>query len=292
MNQYLFATRNVLDKVRKIVKTPGSAEFYLRTYVLSRLDRVVPDVYVVSYPKCGRTWVRTMLERYTNLLSAPSRRYNDRGIITVGPSSILVKFEHGQGNWVPAPPRLESLSFNRDRYANRKVVFLVRDPRDVLVSSWYHLKFRENIYQGDLSQFVRDELVGIEKVVAFMNLWLEHQSVPKDFLLMTYEELHEQPETSFATLLQFMGIEPDREKLHQAVSESSFDRMKKMEVHGDLKEPWMQPGAKDLDRSLKVRKGKIGGFREELSPADIEYVDRVIRERLSPTLGYGGGTTN
>lgn len=282
----MFAARNVLDKLRKVAKDRASAGFYLRTYVLSRFDRLDPDVYIVSYPKCGRTWVRILLREYTKLLGHPTRDFNDRGLIEIG-GDIVAKFEHGQGNWVPAPPRIESLEFDRARYRNKKVVFLVRDPRDVLVSSWYHLKFREHIYRGELSEFIRDELVGIEKVVAFMNLWMEHGHETGGFLVLTYEDLHRDPENSFSKLLEFVGLVPDEGLLRQAMEASSFDQMKAMEIQGSLKEPWMRPGAEGLDRSLKVRRGKIGGFRKELKDAEIAYLDGVIRERLTPHLPYG-----
>ena len=284
MHQYVFAARNVLDKLKKIAGGTSSAQFYLRTYVLSRFDRVTPDVYLVSYPKCGRTWVRVFMLEYSKLLGRPSRSFNDRGLITCGDK--IVKFEHGQGNWVPAPPRLSRMEFRRERYRDRRVVFLVRDPRDVLVSSFYHLKFRENIYTESLSTFVRDELVGAPKVVSFMNMWLEHQGEVGAFMMSSYEELHGAPEKAFSEMLSFMGIEVDQEKVLAAIDNASFDNMKKMETHGAMKEPWMQPGAKNLDKALKVRKGKIGGYRDEMTVGDMRYVNDVIAQRLDRRLPY------
>lgn len=285
MNRYRFAALNVLDKLRKVARNRGMAEFYFRTYVLSRLDREVPAAQVVSYPKCGRTWVRMWLNHYANLAGTRPRSYNDRNLVQVT-DDILVRFEHGQGSWVPAPPPLDSLAFDHAAFDGKRVVFLVRDPRDVLVSSWYHLHYREHIYAGDLSTFIRDDLVGVRKVVRFMNMWLEHSDACGAFLLLRYEQLHAEPHACLEQLLRFMHIDPAPSLIERAVADSRFERMKQAELSGSLKEPWMRPGSADLVRSLKVRKGKIGGFREELSAQDIEFLDREIAASLTPALPY------
>lgn len=285
MNQFVFAVRNVCDKLIKVIGDWETLKFYWQTYVLSRFDNVKPDVYIVSYPKCGRTWLRVMLQEYLERRGAPLRYFNDRSLLGISGEQII-KFEHDQGNWVPAPMRIAQLRFNTTKYADRKVVFLVRDPRDVLVSSWYHLKYRERIYQKGLSEFIRDDLVGIHKVVAFMNIWIEHSHVPAGFCLITYEQLHRGPAASFGQMLEFMGFDVESDALRYAVEASSFKGMKQMELEGSLKEPWMRPGVKNLENSLKVRRGKIGSFKEELSEEDIEYLNDVIRNKLSSELSF------
>ena len=285
MNQYVFAVRNVYDKVIKVIGDWETLRFYWRTYVLSRFDNVKPDVYIVSYPKCGRTWLRVMLQKYLERRGTPLQYFDDRSLLGVS-GEKTIKFEHDQGNWVPAPMRIDQLRFNTIKYTGRKVVLLVRDPRDVLVSSWYHLKYRERIYQKGLSEFIRDDLVGIHKVVAFMNMWVEHSHAPADFCLITYEQLHRETPASFGQMLEFMGFEVESDALRYAVEASSFQEMKRMELEGSLKEPWMKPGAKNLENSLKVRRGKIGGFKEKLSEEDIEYLNEVICNKLSARLSF------
>jgi hypothetical protein len=285
MNQYVFAVRNICDKLIKVIGDWETLRFYWQMYVLSRLDHVEPDVYIVSYPKCGRTWLRVMLQQYLERRGIPLEYFNDRSLLGVA-GGKTVKFEHDQGNWVPAPMRIDQLRFNATKYVDGKVIFLVRDPRDVLVSSWYHLKYRERIYPKGLSEFIRDDLVGIHKVVAFMNMWVEHSHVPADFCLMTYEQLHRETPAGFRQVLEFMGFEVETDALRYAIEASSFKEMKRMELEGSLKEPWMKPGAKDLGSSLKVRRGKIGSFKEELSEEDIEYLNDVICNKLSSRLSF------
>lgn len=285
MNQLEFALRNISDKLLKILRSPRFAGFYVQHYVLGKLERVEPDIYIISYPKSGRTWLRSLLRNYVELYGLDSNLFNDKSCFKL-PNKKVVKFEHDRGRWAPAPVKIEQLRFNAKRYGGKKVAFLARDPRDVLVSSWYHLKFRDKIYHRRLSEFIRDDLVGVRKIIAFMNIWLENSHVPDGFHLLTYEQLHSDPIFSFRKLLKFMDIPVVPEFLQAAVKESSFEKMKRIEMNGSLKEPWMNPGSKDTNHSVKIRKGKVGGFRQELSIEDIEFLNDVIRSELSSKLPY------
>lgn len=285
MNQYLFAVRNISDKIIKIMNNRSMLRFYLETYALSRLDRIKSDIYIVSYPKCGRTWLRVMLQKYLEQQPYTPPKILDKSIIC-GPDGQLIKFEHDQGSWVPAPPKLDKLSFNHAKYHDKKVIFLIREPRDILVSSWYHLKYRENIYKKGISDFINDDLVGMPKIIAFMNMWIENKQYIKEFFLKSYEELHNDPLSCFRDLLQFMALPIEPECMEIAIQESSFKKMKQMETNGILREPWMKPGPKNSKDSMKIRKGRIGSYREELSKGDIELINSIIHKDLSPKLPY------
>lgn len=285
MNQLEFALRNISDKLLKILRSPRFAGFYVQHYILGNLERMDPGIYIISYPKSGRTWLMSLLRNYFELYGLDSNLFNDKSCFKL-PNKKVVKFDHGRGGWVPAPVKIQRLCFNTEKYVGKKITFLARDPRDILVSSWHHLRFREKIYQGSLSEFIRDDLVGIRKVIAFMNIWLENSHVPDGFHLLTYEQLHSDPIFSFRRLLDFMGVPVISGVLESAVKESSFEKMKRMELKGSFKEPWMKPGSKNTNHSVKIRKGKVGGFRQELSIEDIEFLNDVIRRELSTKLSF------
>lgn len=283
MNKTVFAARNIFDKLKKVVGSWSTFQFYWKTYILSKIEKTNPDVYLVSYPKCGRTWLRIMLNKFAEINGHKPKKYNDNAIVEIA-ENFVIKFEHDKGNWVPSPPKLKNITFNKEKYKNKKIIFLIRDPRDVLVSSWYHLKFRENIYRKELSDFIREELTGVEKVCKFFNTWYENRNSVKDFILLTYEGLHQNTHEVLSQMLEFIGFEPTGETIKQAVDAASFDKMKKMETKGNLKEPWMKPGYKKINNSLKIRKGKKGGYKEEFNQEDIQYLNKKIKQHLHPDL--------
>ena len=85
--------------------------------------------------------------------------------------------------------------------------------------------------------------------------------------------------------LDFMGATavPD-ETIQQAVQFASFDNLRSMEQRKQYKIDWMQPGDVNDPESYKVRRGKIGGYVDYLSSADIAYVDRTVDEVGCPFL--------
>lgn len=286
MNWYLFAVKNILDKVAKMPSNPGMINNYFHTFVLARLKAVDPDVYIVSYPKCGSTWIRVMLHKYLDLMGARDGVGKDRFVIKLTNGEVL-KIDHDLGSWIPAPPRPDRMRIDERKYRNKKVCFLTRHPGDVLVSSWYHLKFREKIFTGTLSEFIRDDLVGIRKVVAFMNLWADFEQAVDDYLLLTYEELREDPVDGFLKLFSFAGMDVDEEKLRLAVEETSFEKMKERELRGDKFDPWTKLGAEKSEKALKTRNGKVGGYKDEMNTEDTNYIETVIKESLSEKYSYG-----
>jgi hypothetical protein len=283
MHHLQFAARNVKDKLVKCVRQPSFLPFYLNTYLVKPFKEREPDICFVSYPKCGRTWVMYLLDVYFRE-TGDSRYKRDSNWFEL-PTGDTLKFEHGQGNWVPAPPPLDEMEFNGARYWNKNVIFLVRDPRDVLVSSWYHLTYREPIYDKSISEFVREDLVGARKVVEFMNMWIENRDVPRSFMMLRYEGLKSDPHTALRKILEFVDVyDYTDEQIDNAVELSSFENMKKAEQNRESSSPWLNPGRRPVDKAMKVRKGKVGGYRDEMTDEDIEYVNRIIDTYLTDEL--------
>jgi hypothetical protein len=286
MNRLVFGLKNVKDKAIKISRDPAILKFYLNAFIFSKFRDAKPDIFIVSYPKCGRTWVRIMLKKSLELLGQ-EEVFDNETFLHKLPSGRVVKFTHDQGDWVPAPKRVDKLAFDLQRYKGKKVCFIVREPADVLVSSWYHLKYRERIYAGALSDFIRDDALGIKKIIAFMNMWVENFHASGDSLLVTYEDLRKDASGGFKRIFDFIGLDIGPVALSSAIEETSFSKMKDMERKGALSEPWMKMGADKSEGSMKIRKGKVDGYKDELSDEDIRYIDDIIKKTISPKLPYG-----
>jgi hypothetical protein len=240
--------------------------------------------YVVSYPKSGRTWLAIMLATVLARLSGRPlsldvHRYADarRGI-------PRIFFTHdGSGLTKPRP-----FSEDKEFYRHKPVLLLVRDPRDVVVSHYYQVsrRKRRGPIVADLDSFVRGPL-GIDRVIAFMNAWAAHRTVPGRFAILRYEELHADRTAGLRRCAEFFAIPGMTEPvLAEGVAAGSFERMQAMEAGRLLGDPRLQPrDAADPD-SFKVRRGRMGGFKDELTAAQIGYLDERIRAHLDPFFGY------
>jgi hypothetical protein len=50
----------------------------------------------------------------------------------------------------------------------------------------------------------------------------------------------------------------------------------------------MKPGNPDHADSFKVRRAKVGGYRDYLSDEEVARVDAYVEQHLRPDFGYTG----
>jgi hypothetical protein len=98
--------------------------------------------------------------------------------------------------------------------------------------------------------------------------------------------LRSEPEKTFRELLAALGeTVPDANALAHALAFSEFENMKKLEAAGAFDSKILRPGDVTDPESFKVRRGKIGGYREYLSKEDQHYAVEVLKQ-LHPDFGY------
>ncbi len=114
---------------------------------------------------------------------------------------------------------------------------------------------------------------------AFNRAHLDYFSKRSTARIVSYEELRADPREKISSLLDFIGVV--NYDIDHIVTESSFERMREVELSGDsqLKKKHALYGMRGNDlNSLKVRKGKVGGYIDELRPETIEKA-RVLCSR-------------
>ena len=244
------------------------------------------DAFLISFPKCGRTWLRLMIgkafEEHFNLGNANILELHQLAALHPDIPKILVTHDDGP-QWKMPDDLVES----KKKYKNKKVIFLVRDPRDVLVSSYFQKKKRRNKYNGELFDYVHEEVGSLESLLRFYNIWARNRDIPKDFLLVRYEDMHEDPKRELRRVLDFLDLkEVSNDVIAEAVRFTSFENMRKMELADKFKSTRLRPLDKEDKESYKTRKGKVGGFIDYLSRENIEYINRKMNEELSSLYKY------
>jgi hypothetical protein len=107
------------------------------------------------------------------------------------------------------------------------------------------------------------------------------------FVTVRYEDLHVDPGPALRAIAVVAGLGPltDRE-VAVAVEGASFDRMRGMERAGAIDHPMLRPGDADDPDSYKTRRGVVGGFRDEVTPDDAEFMTAYVEATLAPGFGY------
>src|SRR5439155_23885353 len=181
-----------------------------------------------------------------------------------------------------------------------KIILLARDPRDCFVSLYLQLTRRDpnapvELRQKSVSEMLRDKRFGVRAIIKTMNDWMDEFSRGDNFTLIRYEVLRASPAEHFRDLLAVLGESmPEMTMFQEALDFSRFENMQKLEAAGAFDSKILHPGDVRDPESFKVRRGKVGGYREYLSAQDQEYAAETMAI-LDPRFGYrmdsAGGST-
>jgi hypothetical protein len=254
------------------------------------------DWVLMSWGKSGRTWLRVML----------SRAYQLRGNLA---SNELLDFDNfrDQNSELPAVffthnNYLRNYTGNwesKSHFQGKRIVLLVRDPRDVAVSQFFQWQFRMrpnkkfiNDYPPhgaaiDSWDFVLDKDAGVPRIVDYFNGWARAVPELKDVLIVRYEDMRADPARVLTQILEFTGASVSAEQVQEAVDFAAYDNMKKMEQNKFFKGSGarVKPGDKNNPQSFKVRKAKVGGYRDYFTDEQCEQLQQMVAG-LDPVFGY------
>ncbi|MFA9460551.1 sulfotransferase domain-containing protein [Thiohalorhabdus methylotrophus] len=250
------------------------------------------DTHIISFPKCGRTWLVLMISK------AIEEHYGVKGSDPLRPHRYKRKLRrlpkilphHDGGPEFLEPEELET---DKSAYSKKKVIFLVRDPRDVTVSAYFQKTKRNPNFHGTLEEYVYEPRGSIESNIAFYNIWARNRQVPRDFLLLTYENMQENAHQELRRVMDFMGLsEVSNEALEMAVEFCRFENMRKMESSNSLDSKRLTPRDSSDETTYKTREGRSGGYVDYLDAPEIGHINRLIAERLDPYFSFYYGEPN
>jgi hypothetical protein len=243
------------------------------------------DVFIVSFPKAGRTWLRVMVGKaLCDHFGLPEDGMLQLKLQTELAGLPLTDLTHDYSD--PAyGARFDRQPSSKQEYRGKKVIFLIRDVKDLVVSNYFQVTKRDEHYDGDIHDFVRDDRYGARKIIAYYNIWHRNRDVPEQFLLISYEQMHRDPAAVVTTVLELMGVRDiDPKLVADAVEFSRFEKMRKLEASGAFRGAEMKPADQRDPESFKTRKGKVGGYREYLNDEDVRFIDRAIEQMGCPFL--------
>lgn len=228
------------------------------------------DIFIVSYPKSGNTWMRFLVANLVN----PETTVGFDNIDKLVPD-IYANTEK-RLNQVPSPRTLKSHEYFDPRY--KKTIYIVRDPRDIAVSYWHHhLKCRlvneRDSIDEFVSSFVHGSLDPFGTWHEHVGSWIGARQHTPDFLLLRYEDILSDPYRAAKRISTLASLAVSDEDIQHAVSESSFSSMSRKErMHGA---EWALKHNTREDLPF-VRKGTSRQWKYNLNPTAV----RIIEDRF------------
>lgn len=243
------------------------------------IDVFDDDLYIVSYPKSGNTWVRFMLGNLLSQTDAVTFSNLEQKVpdIYQNPARLLTRL---------ARPRiLKSHEYLDPRY--RKVIYIVRDPRDVAVSYYHYLIKMRVIAEGYpimdyIDRFIGGRLDTFGSWRDHVGGWIGARLGRIDFLLVYYEAMLDNPGQELRKISAFLGHSANDEQIAAAVAMSSFERMRMLEQKEAGQ--WIAVESGRVDKPF-VRKGQSGGWKTELPVEAVAKIESVWSD-LMLKLGY------
>ena len=253
------------------------------------LDVWPDDVFILSFPKSGNTWTRFLI---ANLIYPESPAdFSNINRLTPDPEAMS-KRELAK---MPRPRIIKSHQYFDPRYP--RVIYIVRDPRDVMLSM-YHFQRKCRVIEDQFplekyaTQFIAGKTSPYGSWGDNVASWLVTRQNRPGFLLLRYEDILEDAARELNKVVAFLQIPPDAERIANAVRRSAADEMRKLE----RSQAHLWSSTKSTRQDLPfVRAAKAGGWRTELPEEAVSQLEGAWGH-LMTHLGYEllvpGRTTN
>lgn len=239
-------------------------------YTLGILGLRKSDILLVSFPKTGNTWIRFLLCNYLSLHELGGRTVDfhvlDAIMPALGKSNLLESWPYYSiPRFVKTHRPYHSVFLSRPA----RVVYILRDPRDVMVSYFHFLSNHlYNTIDDNFESFLQHPLYGLEAFFKHYTSWRPHIDV-----LIRYEALKADTNGEFQRLLKAAGRAVDIEKAQAAIRRSTFEQTRRhQEKRGLSGQSRFRPGYQF------ARKGQVGEWSHYFSHSNLEYYKQLCHK--------------
>ena len=304
---------NLSDGVKKaliLIPTqplPATTRVALRRKYLANLELAKAhraNFLIIGHPKSGNTWLKVMLSRLYQLrYDLPeSKLINTDEFARKIPEIPRLAATNGYYSYEGEVGKLLASGAADNPLRHKPVLFLARNPIDIAVS-WYHqFTKRQSRAKQELInhfiehpvdrrtvqmwEFVRHSDIGLPSLIEYQNTWVRNvQSLPQG-MLSRYEDLRAEPVATLHKITQLMGEDFSEDEVRAAVEWGSFDNLQKLETSGTFSQGGMKLVNANDPSTFKVRRGKVGGYRDDFDAYQVEELEALVRDNIAPELGY------
>lgn len=249
------------------------------------------DLFIVTYPKSGTTWMQQIVKLLRNGgrgdevpldRSIPWLEMLDcdlSKIIGYSPdmataSDVLsprVFKSHFPYEFVPG---------GLPHASPAKYIYVMRNPKDVCVSSWHHsnMTASERPWEEHFASFLSNE--------AWFGTWFDHvlgwwkHNDASNILFVKYERMISDPVSCITKVAKFLDIDNVTEDVVRTIAEkTSFDKMKK---DASCNYSWLKGPDKIFSKEGSfIRKGIVGSWKEQFSAEESKKFDDIFSQKMS-----------
>jgi hypothetical protein len=264
-------------------------------------------IWLASYPKSGNTWLRSFLVNYLNKRTSnfdlnlveqiqkfPNLKFFDEFNVNFNKFPEIVK------NWIHMQELINLkneftylkthnalCTINNYPFTNKLntigFIYLVRDPRDVVLSYSYHLnksiEFTFNLMKQNSFGEVTHQGNSINEVM--IGSWAEHYKSWKNYssvkkIIIKYEDLILNTYETFFKIINYLnkinGLTIDREMINKSIKNTEFLKLQNLEKKFGFKEKKKE--------GVFFRKGKSGNWKNELDKKIAFQIEQAFKKEM------------
>ncbi|XP_055805842.1 cytosolic sulfotransferase 12-like [Solanum dulcamara] len=255
------------------------------------------DIFLVTTPKSGATWLKSLLFALVNRMKHPISELN-HPLLVKSPHDLVPFLEHTLyvDGRVPdfssfSSPRLLAThmpfaSLPKSIQDSRtKLVYLCRNPKDTFISMWHFANNLRRHYKDTNSIEEMFDLFckGVSIYGPFWNhvldYWKQSIEKPKKVLFLMFEEIKEQPKIHLKRLAEFLECPFSIEEENCGVVDEilrmcSFENLSNLEVNTNGK---LSTGE---GTKMFFRRGEIGDWKNYFTVEMSEKLNHIIEQKF------------
>ena len=248
------------------------------------------DFFFLSFPKCGRTWVRYILGTYFHLVFGVHKTHKlnsthvARMIERRNQGCPLISFTH---DYFSLGDKITKTEFQKiesnikdfvfkDFYTAKPTIILFRDPIDAVVSFYYNDINSKKPLGLSMIDWFKNDTFGLTGTLKWFDTAFELiNHLPKK-LVLSYENLKKQQ--GWEELIKFTTNNCKTDLLKESIEENKFEK-------AQAKEKQNRQTVITNNNKLFTRQGG-SNYEENLSQEIKEYIDsidrlKIVRNKLS-----------
>ena len=273
-------------------------------------------IWIASYPKSGNTWLKLFLSAYMGNHVDPKTFDINKMMIpfSLFPTNSLIKkfdidcsnFNNLSKKWISMQEYLNLMNkiiflkthnamctINGNSFTNSQQslggIYLVRDPRDIVLSYSDHLqKTYKDVTQTLFQSNTFEEGIIDDKKFNFTLLgsWSDHYNSWKNYrgvkiLIIKYEDLVNNTFLTFEKIIKYLNsitqVSVNKDKIYECIQLTKFENLKNLEIKNGFNE-------KGLGKYF-FRAGKVGDWKGKLDENLIKEIETKFNKEMTE-LGY------
>ncbi|XP_056141804.1 amine sulfotransferase-like [Lampris incognitus] len=240
------------------------------------------DVFSVTYPKSGTIWMQQilMLIEAKGDMTVNKHRMNGNAVPWIEARGKVKEFA------TELSPRVRTTHLQHRfmplalRQKKGKVIYVTRNPKDVLVSYFYFHKVATMLetpkdFNDFFEKFMKGDVHG--------GSWFEHiktwysQKDNMNIFFITYEEMIQDLHSAVERIAAFLGKDLTQEQSANVVKHSTFKNMKQIP---EANYEYISSDLLDHQQGSFMRKGTIGDWKNHFTVAQNERFDKLFQDEM------------